>query len=52
VTVVVDSCRVKEMGYDATRQLPRLQECWAAKDALTQRSGRAGRVRAGEFFAF
>ncbi|CAN0466966.1 unnamed protein product, partial [Discosporangium mesarthrocarpum] len=47
VTVVVDSCRVKEMGYDVARQMPRLQEVWASQDSLTQRKGRAGRVREG-----
>lgn len=50
VTVVVDSCRVKEMGYDVARQMPRLQESWASKDSLTQRKGRAGRVREGVSF--
>ncbi|CAM9135591.1 unnamed protein product [Choristocarpus tenellus] len=50
VTVVVDSCRVKEMGYDIARQMPRLQEAWASQDSLTQRKGRAGRVREGVSF--
>lgn len=50
VTVVVDSCRVKEMGYDVARQMPRLQEAWASQDSLTQRKGRAGRVREGVSF--
>ncbi|CAN0468710.1 unnamed protein product, partial [Scytosiphon promiscuus] len=50
VTVVVDSCRVKEMGYDVARQMPRLQESWASQDSLTQRKGRAGRVRDGVSF--
>lgn len=50
VTVVVDSCRVKEMGYDVARQMPRLQESFASQDSLTQRKGRAGRVREGVSF--
>ncbi len=50
VTVVLDSCRVKEMGYDVARQMPRLQESWASQDSLTQRKGRAGRVREGVSF--
>lgn len=50
VTVVVDSCRVKEMGYDVARQMPRLQQAWASQDSLTQRKGRAGRVREGVSF--
>lgn len=50
VTVVVDSCRVKEMGYDVARQMPRLQESWASQDSLIQRKGRAGRVREGVSF--
>lgn len=50
VTVVLDSCRVKEMGYDVARQMPRLQESWASQDSLTQRKGRAGRVRKGVSF--
>ncbi|CAN0314105.1 unnamed protein product, partial [Ectocarpus sp. 13 AM-2016] len=49
-TVVLDSCRVKEMGYDVARQMPRLQESWASQDSLTQRKGRAGRVREGVSF--
>ena len=49
-TIVLDSCRVKEMGYDVARQMPRLQESWASQDSLTQRKGRAGRVREGVSF--
>ncbi|CAM9277213.1 unnamed protein product, partial [Phaeothamnion confervicola] len=47
VTAVVDSCRVKEMGYDVGRQMPRLVETFASQASLTQRQGRAGRVREG-----
>lgn len=50
VTVVVDSCRVKEMDYDAERQMSALVMKLASQDSLRQRRGRAGRVSAGRCF--
>ncbi|CAM9510077.1 unnamed protein product, partial [Heterosigma akashiwo] len=46
-TAVIDSGRVKQMVYDPAKQMPCLLEGWAAQDSMTQRKGRAGRVRAG-----
>jgi ATP-dependent RNA helicase DHX57 len=46
-TVVVDTCRVKEMSFDAARGMTRLADGAACRAALTQRAGRAGRVRPG-----
>ena len=50
VTVVVDSCRVKEMDYDAEKQMSALVMKLASQDSLRQRRGRAGRVSAGRCF--
>ena len=50
VTVVVDTCRVKEMGYDPETQAYGLTLKFAAKDSLRQRKGRAGRVQEGRCF--
>ena len=50
VTVVVDSCRVKELTYDVERQMTSLESKLAAQDSLRQRRGRAGRVKAGRCF--
>ncbi len=47
VTLVIDSCRVKEMIYDHSRRIPRLQETWASRASMIQRAGRAGRVKEG-----
>ena len=50
VTVVVDTCRVKELAYDIERQMTFLGSKLAAHDALRQRRGRAGRVKEGRCF--
>ncbi|CAM9202678.1 unnamed protein product, partial [Chrysoparadoxa australica] len=50
ITVVVDTCHVKEMQYDNTRKMCRLVDTWACQAAQTQRKGRAGRVREGVAF--
>ena len=50
VTVVVDTCRVKEMGYDAEIDAFGLTMKFAAQDSLRQRRGRAGRVQAGRCY--
>lgn len=42
VTVVIDTCRVKEIGFDAEIQTSSLIMKFAAKDSLRQRKGRAG----------
>eukprot|EP00605_Chrysophyceae_sp_TOSAG23-4_P001927 GSChrysophyteH1.ASY1.ANO1.2130.1 assembled CDS len=50
VSVVVDSCKVKETDFDAQKQMNMLALKFASKDALRQRRGRAGRVSAGRCF--
>jgi len=45
VTVVVDSCRVKEVDFDPEAQLSALIMKFASHDSLRQRRGRAGRVQ-------
>lgn len=50
VTVVVDTCRVKEMDYNAEIQAYALTMKFAAKDSLRQRRGRAGRVQQGRCY--
>lgn len=44
---VVDSGRVKETVYDPQTNMVKLVDNWASKAAVTQRRGRAGRVREG-----
>ena len=50
VSFVVDTARMKENRYDPTRRLEALIEDFGSQANLTQRRGRAGRVRCG--FAF
>jgi len=50
VSVVVDSCRVKETDFDPEKQMNALILKFASKDSLRQRRGRAGRVAAGRCF--
>lgn len=45
VTVVIDTCLAKEVGYDAERRMNRLQLNWVSKASAKQRAGRAGRVQ-------
>ena len=45
VTVVIDTCRVKEIDFDVDRQMSTLTMKKASKDSLRQRRGRAGRVQ-------
>ena len=39
---IVDSGKVKEMGYDSQVKMRRLQEFWISKASAEQRKGRAG----------
>lgn len=48
--VVIDSCRVKVVEYDADRNISCLLTKIAAKDSMTQRTGRAGRIQPGLCF--
>ncbi|CAO1622974.1 unnamed protein product [Sympodiomycopsis kandeliae] len=50
VTVVIDTGRVKEMRYDPSRHLSSLVSAWVGTSNLSQRAGRAGRHRPGEYF--
>lgn len=44
VTVVIDSCRVKEIDFDIETRMTTLKLKFASQDSLRQRRGRAGRV--------
>jgi ATP-dependent RNA helicase DHX57 len=46
-TIVIDSCREKQLSYDPSNRMPLLVERFAARANLKQRRGRAGRVRSG-----
>ena len=48
VVTVIDCGRVKEMRFDAARNLGILEEVWISRASAAQRSGRAGRVRPGQ----
>eukprot|EP00803_Ostreobium_quekettii_P004271 evm.model.scf_905.2 EVM.evm.TU.scf_905.2 scf_905:10452-23846(+) len=50
VAVVIDTCFVKEVGYDPERRISRLQLTHVSQAAAKQRAGRAGRVRCGVCF--
>ncbi|KAF8055672.1 DHX57 [Scenedesmus sp. PABB004] len=50
VTVVIDTGRHKEMSYDPSRGLSRLEETWVSQAAAAQRRGRAGRVAPGSCY--
>lgn len=50
VTVVIDSCRVKELDLLPECQLSALVTKLASQDSLRQRRGRAGRVQKGRCF--
>jgi hypothetical protein len=45
VTVVIDTCRVKEISFDVEIQTSALMMKFAAQDSLRQRRGRAGKRR-------
>ncbi|CAN6663262.1 putative ATP-dependent RNA helicase YLR419W [Trichomonascus vanleenenianus] len=44
---VIDSGRVKQTFYDADANVVKLIDTWASQAEVTQRRGRAGRVRSG-----
>ncbi|KAF2348531.1 Helicase-associated domain [Trinorchestia longiramus] len=50
VRFVVDSGKVKEMSYDATCKMQKLQEFWVSQASAQQRKGRAGRTGPGVCF--
>eukprot|EP01134_Creolimax_fragrantissima_P007272 CFRG7272T1 len=51
VVHVIDTGRVKEMGFDATNNMSVLQDQWASRNSSKQRMGRAGRVTEGYYYA-
>ncbi|KAF8323715.1 P-loop containing nucleoside triphosphate hydrolase protein [Clavulina sp. PMI_390] len=50
VVYVIDSGKVKEIGFDPSIGISKLEEGWVTKAAARQRRGRAGRVRPGTCF--
>ncbi|KAI9091260.1 P-loop containing nucleoside triphosphate hydrolase protein [Phlyctochytrium arcticum] len=52
VRFIVDSGKVKEMGFDASANLSRLSEFWISQSSAKQRAGRAGRTGPGECYRF
>ncbi|ORX45022.1 P-loop containing nucleoside triphosphate hydrolase protein [Piromyces finnis] len=52
IRFIIDSGRVKEMGYDIECGVSKLSEYWISKASAMQRMGRAGRTGPGECFRF
>jgi hypothetical protein len=52
IRFVVDSGKVKEMGYDEKKHMYKLCEFWISKSSAKQRMGRAGRTGPGQCFRF
>jgi ATP-dependent RNA helicase DHX36 len=50
VVHVVDSGKVKEKRYDPSKRMTNLVTTWISQSNSRQRSGRAGRVRKGEYY--
>ena len=51
VQYVVDSGKLREKQYDQVRRITKLQCTWVSKSNCKQRSGRAGRVQNGNYYA-
>lgn len=51
VKFVVDTGKVRQHIYYPETRSRELAYCWVSKSCVAQRSGRAGRVRDGEYFA-
>ncbi|XP_075241329.1 putative ATP-dependent RNA helicase DHX34 isoform X2 [Convolutriloba macropyga] len=47
IRFVIDSGKMKEISYDTTMKIQRLQEFWVSKASAEQRKGRAGRTGPG-----
>jgi ATP-dependent RNA helicase DHX34 len=52
IRFIIDSGKVKELGYDTVGGYSRLSEFWISKSSAKQRAGRAGRTGPGECFRF
>uniref|UniRef100_A0A671MHC6 RNA helicase n=1 Tax=Sinocyclocheilus anshuiensis TaxID=1608454 RepID=A0A671MHC6_9TELE len=50
VVYVIDSGRMKEKRYDASRSMESLEDVWVSRANAFQRKGRAGRVASGVCF--
>ncbi|XP_062852222.1 putative ATP-dependent RNA helicase DHX57 [Trichomycterus rosablanca] len=50
VVYVIDSGRMKEKRYDASRSMESLEDVWVSRANSLQRKGRAGRVASGVCF--
>lgn len=50
VTVVIDTLRVKQSGYDSENGCSTLEQVFVSRAAAKQRAGRAGRVSAGKCY--
>lgn len=50
VTVVIDTLRVKQTGYDPENGCSTLEQVFISRAAAKQRAGRAGRVSAGKCY--
>lgn len=51
VQYVVDTGKLREKRYDQERRISKLACCWISKSNAKQRSGRAGRVQNGNYYA-
>jgi len=51
VVYVIDTCKHREKRYSQIRQSQALVCTWISQSSARQRAGRAGRVRAGEYYA-
>jgi ATP-dependent RNA helicase DHX36 len=51
VTFVVDTCKHREKRYSQLRRSTALICTWVSQSSARQRLGRAGRVKAGEYYA-
>ncbi|CAG8473691.1 6928_t:CDS:1 [Paraglomus occultum] len=51
IVYVIDSGKVKEKRYDQSKRMTSLMTTWISQSNSRQRSGRAGRVREGEYYA-
>lgn len=51
VTAVVDTGKIKEKRHDPDIRLSSLVSAWVGQSNVSQRAGRAGRHRPGEYFA-
>ncbi|KAM4570366.1 putative ATP-dependent RNA helicase DHX57 isoform 2-T2 [Odontesthes bonariensis] len=50
VVYVIDSGKMKEKRYDATKSMESLEDSWVSRANAVQRKGRAGRVASGVCF--